>query len=58
LRNQMQQMELLLPQFQEACEQQVNQHKRKAVVATRNRCLSLEAVTGCPAKLIDSTCFR
>jgi hypothetical protein len=33
LRTQMQQMELLLPQFQEACEQQVNQQKRKAVVA-------------------------
>lgn len=33
LRTQMQQMELLLPQFQEACEQQVNKQKRKAVVA-------------------------
>ncbi|HEY5139070.1 MAG TPA: hypothetical protein VIJ25_07100, partial [Methylococcales bacterium] len=33
LRTQMQQMELLLPQFQEACEQQVNQQKRKVVVA-------------------------
>jgi hypothetical protein len=29
----MQQMELLLPQFQETCEQQVNQQKRKVVVA-------------------------
>jgi hypothetical protein len=27
LRTRMQQMELLLPQFQEACEQQVNKHK-------------------------------
>ena len=33
LRTQIQQMELLLPQFQETCEQQVNQQKRKAVVA-------------------------
>ena len=33
LRTQMQQMELLLPQFQAACEQQVNQQKRKVVVA-------------------------
>lgn len=33
LRTRMQQMELLLPQFQEACEQQVNKQKRKAVVA-------------------------
>jgi hypothetical protein len=33
LRTQIQQMELLLPQFQAACEQQVNQQKRKAVVA-------------------------
>jgi Zn-dependent peptidase ImmA (M78 family) len=33
LRRRMQQMELLLPQFQEACEQQVNKQKRKAVVA-------------------------
>ena len=33
LRTRMQQMELLLPQFQEVCEQQVNKHKRKAVVA-------------------------
>ena len=33
MRTRMQQMELLLPQFQEACEQQANQHKRKAVVA-------------------------
>ena len=33
LRTLMQQMELLLPQFQEACEQQVNKPKRKVVVA-------------------------
>jgi len=33
LRTRMQQMELLLPQFQETCEQQANQQKRKAVVA-------------------------
>jgi hypothetical protein len=33
LRNQIQQMELLLPQFQAACEQQANTQKRKAVVA-------------------------
>ena len=33
LRTRMQQLELLLPQFQEACEQQVNKQKRKAVVA-------------------------
>jgi len=33
LRTQMQQMELLLPQFQFACEQQVSKQKRKAVVA-------------------------
>ncbi len=33
LRTGMQQMELLLPEFQTACEQQVNKQKRKAVVA-------------------------
>jgi hypothetical protein len=33
LRTQIQQMELLLPQFQAACEQQANTQKRKAVVA-------------------------
>ena len=33
LRTQMQQMELLLPQFQAACEQPANTQKRKAVVA-------------------------
>ena len=33
LRSRMQQMELLLPQFQEACEQQVSKQKRKAAVA-------------------------
>ena len=33
LRTQMQQMELLLPQFQAACEQRANKQKRKAVVA-------------------------
>src|SRR5665811_142055 len=33
LRTRMQQMELLLPQFQEACEQQVTKQKRKVVVA-------------------------